>query len=209
MRERRLTFLQGGPKATTTDWKEEWMAQHGRESVPKELASTQESASFGHLKQLWNDTRRYHIRADGIPEAAGSFPLAVGAGIGKIGNAVVGDISNALGAKTRPVALGEGNLKYMRRDVASIADNAIDFGKNVITLHPIRAIGNAVKGGFDAVDLTFIDPILDGGTAVFGHAYERRSGSVFSQNMTTRKQIAQLQKKAPAQAESANYQLAP
>ena len=174
MQERRLIALQGAPKSATVE----------------------QSSARSHLGQLWNDTKRYHLRTDGTLELAGSVPMAAGAAIGKIGNAVVGDISNALGAKTRPVPLGEGNLKYMRRDVASLADNALDFGKNVITLHPVRALGNVVKGGFDALDLTFVDPILDGGTALFGHAYERRGGSVFSQNMETRERISQLQRNA-------------
>lgn len=159
---------------------------------PSKKASLREKRliAISHTGQLGNDIKRFHLRADGPLETVGAIPLAVGAGIGKIGNTIVGDISNALGAQVEPIPLGEGNFKYMRRDIASVADNALGFGKNVLTLHPIRATGNVVKGAFDLVDLTLVDPLLDGGTAVFGHAYEKKGGSrVLSQAMDSRAQI--------------------
>jgi len=156
---------------------------------PLKMASAREKRliAISHTGQLGKDIERYHLRTDGPLETVGAIPLAVGAGIGKIGNTVVADISNALGADTHPIPLGEGNFKYMRRDVASVLDNTMAFGKNVLTLHPLRATGNALKTGFDLVDLTFVDPVLDGGTAVFGHAYEKKGSSrILSQAMDTR-----------------------
>lgn len=154
--------------------------------------------AISHTGQLGKDIERYHLRSDGPLETVGAVPMAVGAGIGKIGNTIAGDISNALGADVKPIPLGEGNFKYMRRSVASVADNTLDFGKNVLTLHPIRAAGNVVKGGFDLVDLTLVDPLLDGGSAVFGHAYKKKGGSrVLSQAIDTR---AQMRKAARSDA---------
>lgn len=154
---------------------------------------------ISHIGQLGKDIGRFHLRADGPLETVGALPMAAGAGIAKIGNAAVGDIGNLLrgnkGPRIEPVPLPQGNLKYIRRDIASLADNTLDFGKNVITLHPVRALGNVAKGGLDALDLAFIDPVLDGGTALFGHAYEKKGGRVFGQGMDTRAQIAELQRK--------------
>jgi hypothetical protein len=165
-------------------------------NMPLHTASLKASAkekrllAISHTGQLGKDIERYHLRADGPLETVGAVPMAVGAGIGKIGNTIAGDISNALGADVEPIPLGEGNFKYMRRDATSVIDNTLGFGKNVLTLHPIRAAGNVVKGGFDLVDLTLVDPLLDGGSAVFGHAYEKRGGSrVLSQAIDTRAQM--------------------
>jgi hypothetical protein len=55
IRERKLAFLQKEPKAATTDWKQEWMSQHGRESMPEELAA--ESLEDGRLDNLGGLTR--------------------------------------------------------------------------------------------------------------------------------------------------------
>ena len=131
--------------------------------------------AISHIGQLGKDISRKHLRTDGVLETAGAVPLAVGAGVTKIGNAIAGDVGKALGAQNEPIPLPEGNLAYMQKDTASLIDNTLGAAGNLLTLHPLRATGNIVKGVFDAADILVVDPFLDGGTALFGHAYSKKA----------------------------------
>ena len=69
MREHRLIALQGAPKTATADWTQEWVAQHGRESVPKELAM--EAMGGGQLSHLGGLTRVKESTVDGVGNILG------------------------------------------------------------------------------------------------------------------------------------------
>jgi hypothetical protein len=118
----------------------------------------------GDIGQLGRDIKDFHIRADDPLAAAGSVVMAPAAAIAKAGNAIVGSFS-----PEPAVPLGESGFKYIARDVQSLANNAVGAVRNLLTLHPLRAAGNVVKGAFDAVDLVTVDPLLDVGSGIFGH----------------------------------------
>lgn len=127
----------------------------------------------GDLGQFGRDLRDFHLRADGAREAAGSVILAPAAAIMKAPNALVGTLSN------HPAdPLPEGPLAYTRRDVWSLLANTGNAAKNLVTLHPLRATGNVIKGVFDAGDV-LTDPFLDFGAAIAGHT-RRKASSVLS-----------------------------
>tara|TARA_Y100000310_G_scaffold334980_1_gene415924 strand:- start:698 stop:1237 length:540 start_codon:yes stop_codon:yes gene_type:complete len=65
LKERRLLSLQDAPKVATTDWTKDWMAQHGRESVPKELAA-ESLGGGGNLNHLGGLTRIKESTVDGV-----------------------------------------------------------------------------------------------------------------------------------------------
>lgn len=133
----------------------------------------------GDLRQLGRDINDYHIRADDPLAAAGSVVLAPAAGISKFGNALVGEFSDA---PAEP--LGEGGLKYISRDIRSAGTNLLAAGKNLVTLHPIKATGNVLKAGFDGVDVVLVDPLLDIGSGAFGHN-NRKTRYAVSQTLAT------------------------
>lgn len=94
--------------------------------------------------------------------------MAPAVAISKVGNALVGQFSSA---EAEP--LDDGGLAYMRRDVRSAVTNLVETGKNILTLHPFRAVGSALKTGFDVVDLVTVDPLLDIGSGLVGHQYKK------------------------------------
>jgi len=120
----------------------------------------------GDLRALGEDIDQFHLRADDPIAAVGAVPMALAAGVTKVGNAIVGELSDA-----PPERLGNGPLKYMERDVRSTISNVLNFGKNVLTFRPVKAVGNAIKGAFD---LAIVDPMLDVGSDVFGHINRNR-----------------------------------
>lgn len=122
----------------------------------------------GDLRQLGHDINERHVRADDPLALAGSVVMAPAAAFSKVGNALVGQFSSA-----EAVPLEEGGLAYLRRDIASATKNLLETGKNIATLHPIRALGSAIKTGFDAIDVVTVDPLLDIGSAVFGHTQSK------------------------------------
>lgn len=136
-------------------------------------AKEQRLIAKGDFGQLTRDIGDFHVRADGPLETLGSAIMPVAVGVTKIGNTIVGAFSSE---EAEP--LGDGGLKYISRDVRSAGRNLLAFGKNVITLHPLRATGNLVKAGFDGADIVFVDPVLDVGSGVFGHQNKVRH-SVF------------------------------
>ncbi|MBM3228241.1 hypothetical protein FJZ27_05300 [Candidatus Peribacteria bacterium] len=95
----------------------------------------------GDLRALGEDIDQFHLRADDPIAAVGAVPMALAAGVTKVGNAIVGELSDA-----PPERLGNGPLKYMERDVRSTISNVLNFGKNVLTFRPVKAVGNAIKG---------------------------------------------------------------
>lgn len=131
---------------------------------------------FRHdMTQLWRDTNERHIQAIRHPikdpvGAIGAPVMAVGAGVAKIGNAVAGLFSSE---EAKP--LPDGGLAYLRRDIGSVGTNAAAAIKNILTLHPLRAAGNVIKGTFDALDVVTVDPLLDVGSGIFGHQHNVRN----------------------------------
>jgi hypothetical protein len=130
----------------------------------------------GDLRQLGSDIRDFHLRADDPLALAGAPIMAGAAAIAKIPNAIVGQFSSE-----EAIPLGEGGLAYTTRDIRSAASNLLATGKNILTLHPLRAVGSAAKTVFDALDVVTVDPLLDIGTGVFGH-----------QNKKTRSRMAEV-----------------
>lgn len=118
----------------------------------------------GDFRQLGRDINEHHLRADDPLAAAGSVIMAPAVAISKAGNALVGEFSSA---EAQP--LDDGGLAYIRKDIGSAAKNLFETGKNIVTLHPLRALGSGAKTVFDAVDLVTVDPLLDVGSAIFGH----------------------------------------
>lgn len=127
----------------------------------------------GDLKQFASDLNEFHLRRDDPIAMAGSVVMAPAALILKGPNALVGAALNSRQADP----LGEGPLAYTRRDVWSLLGNTFEAGKNLITLHPLRAGGNIIKGAFDASDL-LTDPFLDAGAAIVGHTRRQVSNSL-------------------------------
>jgi len=50
--------------------------------------------------------------------------------------------------------------------------------KNLLTLHPLRAAGNVLKGGLDALDIVAVDPALDIGSGIVGHTRRKASSAL-------------------------------
>lgn len=123
----------------------------------------------GDIGQLGRDIKDYHIRADDPLAAAGTVVMAPIAAVSKAGNAIAGVFS-----PEEAVPLEEGGFKYTARDVKSLVNNTAGAVKNVLTLHPIKAAGNILKGAFDAVDIVTVDPLLDVGSGIFGHQNKAR-----------------------------------
>lgn len=93
--------------------------------------------------------------------------------ITKVGNAIAGEFS------PRPAdPLGEGFLKYTTRDVKSLIGNTAGAVGNLLTLHPLRAAGNVLKGGMDALDIVAVDPALDIGSGIVGHTRRKVSSAL-------------------------------
>ncbi len=116
------------------------------------------------IDQFGRDIADFHIRGDGVLPAVGSVIMAPAVAFAKIGNAIAGEFSDEQAEPLR-----DGGLKYISRDIRSAGRNLFAAGKNLVTLHPLRAAGNLVKAGFDGVDIVFFDPVLDVGSGVFGH----------------------------------------
>lgn len=99
--------------------------------------------------------------------------MAPAVAITKVGNAIAGEFS------PRPAdALGEGILKYTVRDVKSLVGNTAGAVGNLLTLHPLRAAGNVLKGGLDALDIVAVDPVLDIGSGIVGHTRRKTSSAL-------------------------------
>lgn len=127
----------------------------------------------GDIRQLGRDIRDYHLRGDDPLATVGAPIMTAAAGITKFGNAIVGQFSSE-----EAVPLEEGGLAYTTRDVRSATRNALGTLKNIITLHPVRAVGSAAKTVFDAVDIVTVDPLLDLGNGLFGHQYKKTRSSL-------------------------------
>ena len=128
----------------------------------------------GDLKQFGKDLNDYHIRTDNPLAMAGSVVMAPAVAVTKVGNALAGEFSD------RPAEpLGDGFLKYTARDIKSLAGNTLSAVGNLLTLHPLRAAGNVLKGGLDALDIVVVDPRLDVGSGLVGHT-RRQTSSVLA-----------------------------
>jgi len=123
----------------------------------------------GDLRALGQDIDQFHLRADDPIAAIGAVPMALAAGVTKVGNAIAGEFSDA-----PPERLGDGPFKYIERDVRSTVNNVLNLGKNILTFRPVKALGNVAKGALDFIDLAIVDPILDVGSDVFGHINRKR-----------------------------------
>ncbi len=127
----------------------------------------------GDLGQFGKDLNEFHLRTDDPIAMAGSVLMAPAVAVTKIGNAIGGEFSDQ---QAKP--LGEGILKYTTRDIASLAGNTVSAVKNLLTLHPLRAAGNVLKGGLDALDIVAVDPALDIGSGIVGHTRRQVSSSL-------------------------------
>lgn len=94
-------------------------------------------------------------------------------------NALVGAMTSDQPAEP----LGEGPIKYTVRDVKSLAQNTLAAAGNLLTLHPLRATGNVIKGGFDAWDLATTDIPLDLASDIVGHV-NRKTRSRISASLS-------------------------
>ncbi len=117
----------------------------------------------GDIGQLIEDTNQFHVRGDSARRFAGSLIMAPAVAITKFGNAAVGMLSDR---EAEP--LQEGMIKYTSRDVRSAVGNLFQAAKNLVTLHPIKAVGNTAKAVMDGIDVPF-DVALDAGSAIFDH----------------------------------------
>lgn len=133
----------------------------------------------GDIKQAWEDLKDFHVRADGFLPTVGSFVMAPIVFASKAGNAIVGEFS-----PNEAEPLGEGGLKYISRDVRSAAGNLLGAVKNLnpLDFHPIRAVGNVAKAGFDGLDIVVTDPLIDLGSGAFGHQ-NRKTRSAISETL--------------------------
>lgn len=127
----------------------------------------------GDVSQLGRDIRDFHLRADDPLALAGAPVMAGAAAIAKFPNALIGLLSSE-----EATPLEEGGLAYTTRDIRSATHNLLATGKNILTLHPIRALGSAVKTTFDAFDVVTVDPLLDIGNGIFGHQYKKTRSSM-------------------------------
>jgi len=126
----------------------------------------------GDIGQFAKDLNQFHIRTDDPIAMAGSVLMAPVVAITKAGNAIAGEFS------PRPAdPLGEGILKYTARDVKSLIGNTAGAVGNLLTLHPLRAAGNILKGGMDALDIV-VDPLLDMGSGLVGHTRRQVSSAL-------------------------------
>jgi len=123
----------------------------------------------GDVRQLGRDIKDFHVRADDSLAAAGTVVMAPVAVFAKAGNAIAG-----LFSPEEAVALEEGGFKYTARDIKSLTRNTTGAVRNLLTLHPLKAAGNVLKGAFDAVDIVTVDPLLDVGSGIFGHQEKAR-----------------------------------
>ncbi|MDD5751350.1 MAG: hypothetical protein PHS73_02420 [Candidatus Peribacteraceae bacterium] len=128
----------------------------------------------GDLKQFAKDLNEFHIRTDDPVATAGSVVMAPVVALTKLGNAVAGEFSDRM---AQP--LGEGAFKYTARDIKSLVGNTASAVKNLLTLHPLRAAGNVIKGAFDGLDLT-LDPFLDVGSGIAGHTRRQAAATLSS-----------------------------
>ena len=127
----------------------------------------------GDFGQFARDLDEFHVRTDDPIAMAGSVIMAPAVAVTKVGNAIGGEFSD------RPAEpLREGIIKYTWRDIKSLAGNTLSAVKNVLTLHPLRAAGNVLKGGLDAVDIVAVDPLLDLGSGLVGHTRRQISHSL-------------------------------
>lgn len=122
---------------------------------------------------MWTDLNEFHVRTDDPVAVAGDFIMAPAVAVTKLGNAIAGEFSDR-----PPVPLGNSIVKYTWRDIKSLAGNTLSAVKNILTLHPLRAGGNILKGGLDALDITFVDPVLDVGSGIVGHTRRQVSHSL-------------------------------
>lgn len=129
----------------------------------------------GDFGKFVSDLKEFHARTDGPLETVGSAVMLPAVALTKVGNAIAGEFSDQEAPELR-----EGAFKYTGRDIRSLMGNAGAAVKNLLTLHPVKAAGNVLKGTFDALDLT-VDPFLDIGSSIVGH-----------QNRATRSRIAAL-----------------
>ncbi len=144
---------------------------YSMKKVPRWSAKESRFLHRGNISQFGRDTRDFHIRADGPLETMGAPVMTAAAAIAKLPNAIVGSFS-----PEEAIPLGEGGLKYTALDIKSIGGNAVGAMKNLLTLHPVKALGNVVAGTFDALDVVTVDPLLDVGSGVFGHQQKVRRG---------------------------------
>jgi len=128
----------------------------------------------GDLKQFGEDLSDFHIRTDNPLAMAGSLVMAPAVAVTKLGNAIGGEFSDR-----KAVPLGEGFLKYTTRDIQSLVGNTASAIGNLLTLHPLRAAGNVVKGTLDGLDLA-TDPFLDIGSGIFGHTRRKTSQTLIT-----------------------------
>ena len=126
----------------------------------------------GDIRQFGKDVNDYHIRTDDPLAMAGSVIMAPAVAITKVGNAIAGEFSDRTAEP-----LGDGVLKYTTRDIKSLVGNTASAVKNVLTLHPLRAAGNVIKGAFDGLDLV-TDPFLDVGSGIFGHTRRKTAATL-------------------------------
>jgi hypothetical protein len=133
----------------------------------------------GNIPQLGRDIRDFHIRADDPLAAAGTVVMAPAAALGKIGNAIGGTLS-----PEEAVPLGEGGLKYIEQDVATLKENAKGAARNLLGVRPIKFGGNVLAGALSVADLVTIDPLLDIGSGAFGHQ-ERKTRAAIAHTLAT------------------------
>jgi len=126
----------------------------------------------GDLKQFGKDLNDYHIRTDDPIATVGSVVMAPAVALTKVGNAIAGEFSDRTAEP-----LDEGAFKYTARDIKSLIGNTASSVKNLLTLHPLRAAGNVIKGAFDGLDLT-LDPFLDVGSGIVGHTRRQTSATL-------------------------------
>lgn len=127
----------------------------------------------GFLMRITTAERRLCHRGDfrqlGRDISQESWMMAPFIAVTKAGNALVGEFSDR-----EPEQLGTSGVKFTARDVRSAVGNLFQAGKNLITLHPLRAVGNVAKAGMDAIDVPF-DLALDAGSALTRPAKQTRS----------------------------------
>jgi hypothetical protein len=97
----------------------------------------------GDFGQFLRDLDAFHIRTDDPIAMAGSVIMTPAVAVTKVGNAIGGEFSDR---QAEP--LSEGVFKYTVRDIKSLIGNTASAVKNLLTLHPLRAAGNVLKGGW-------------------------------------------------------------
>ena len=127
----------------------------------------------GDIGQFAKDLNDFHIRTDDPIAMAGSVLMAPAVAVTKIGNAIGGELSDRTAEP-----LGDSIVKYTARDVKSLIGNTVGAVGNLLTLHPLRAAGNVLKGGLDAMDIVAVDPWLDVGSGIVGHTRRQVSSSL-------------------------------